>query len=760
MILNNKILAKTGYKNIKDLKVGDIVLSFNADKNINEYNKILNVFVNKVDKLYEIKINNKKISVSEEHPFYNGKDYIEAKDLKINDMVFTNEFKLVKIDEINEISNEKLLYNIEVENNHNYYIDSYLVHNFPYGGGHVSGGGGGMASPGVVLGGGGRSSGGHSGGNSPYAGNPGYVGGGYSEPLKQMPTGRWLPQSEYDKKMGEIAKHQAEITELNKEARILNELNDTAAALEREWRQSGTDIQTFLTQAGVPLKDQSTIIQCMNNAGKTGNNTNKRLIEIGEKRTKLENDIITKDGKIDNTKNPKIGDSYKPNSVNHSMSDFEIKPNQTIKYDPKSAQSAIDAATRLLNKASKFEEASDKYKSYSKGAAKDDKVNVKNGTSITKAGTNLVSALTTIQGEFEKSGKTGNSELSGLGNNISNLGGYPSSRGSTPGVVDFSGGRSGSKSGSSTPSAINYGSDPRYTNTGNPGLYLGGSGNSTSKPSSNQGTSSPKSTSPVTTGGGGTFLGGGNSGNNGGINFEVNNLRELSEKGQTNSSKSDNKTNWFTKAYYSKAAGDAVLGKGVLQKGATFIDGLRSLLGIKTSDNTLSSKVDQHYNNEVYNSTFYKKASEISGLDYHSNDAKVIETAGYMAPEAIIALAGTGAVGTAMKTAECASWFELAAPYLVGGGKGVYNFIQGVGEGVNNESNPYVEGTKEAALETAARLHPLAGVANDIRDGYEYYHSLSNDVQNLQTSSNQTQSKNEYGYDPQPAEIIFIDEIE
>ena len=133
-----KVLTNKGYKDIDKIKVGDIVLSYNENTKKNEYKKVLEVFNHKNvnDNIYSLTINNTIIEASSEHPFYVKADdelkLVEAKDLKIGDIVINSDGNCYPITQI--LVNEMIsgnLYNIKVEDNHNYYVSSsnILVHN-------------------------------------------------------------------------------------------------------------------------------------------------------------------------------------------------------------------------------------------------------------------------------------------------------------------------------------------------------------------------------------------------------------------------------------------------------------------------------------------------------------------------------------------------------------------------------------------------------------------------------------------------------
>lgn len=133
---NTKVLTNKGYINIQDIKVNDLVMSYNIESNNNEYSKVIKTFEHKDinDDLYKITSKSIVIEATSKHPICiknNELEYIEAEKLKINDKLVDLNGNLHPIDKIefNEIIDT--FYNLEVEGNHNYYVtkNNILVHN-------------------------------------------------------------------------------------------------------------------------------------------------------------------------------------------------------------------------------------------------------------------------------------------------------------------------------------------------------------------------------------------------------------------------------------------------------------------------------------------------------------------------------------------------------------------------------------------------------------------------------------------------------
>jgi len=88
-----KVSVKNGHKNIEDIKVGDEVLSFNHKTQQQEYKKVTHLFVKTSHNLTQVKIGDKMIVSTSNHPFYTQRGYVQAGDLKYGDYVLHNLWK-------------------------------------------------------------------------------------------------------------------------------------------------------------------------------------------------------------------------------------------------------------------------------------------------------------------------------------------------------------------------------------------------------------------------------------------------------------------------------------------------------------------------------------------------------------------------------------------------------------------------------------------------------------------------------------------
>ncbi len=134
-------------KNIENIEVGDIVLSFNEQTGLQEYNKVTNIFKPKHDDLVEYTLSNgKKIISTFDHPYYVNGLNLASYSPELTTERYKDLSGIVGIqvgDELNLQNNEKVsivsisekdrvlteTYIFTVENNHNFYANGVLVHN-------------------------------------------------------------------------------------------------------------------------------------------------------------------------------------------------------------------------------------------------------------------------------------------------------------------------------------------------------------------------------------------------------------------------------------------------------------------------------------------------------------------------------------------------------------------------------------------------------------------------------------------------------
>ncbi|TGL21018.1 DUF882 domain-containing protein, partial [Leptospira bourretii] len=135
-VAGTKVHTKDGLKNIEDIRVGDVVLSWNETTGEREYKVVTELFLHEINQLYEVKTTKgATLETTWNHPFWvvDRKEWVEVKDLQVGDVLALADGALVEISHIRSYYVEPTkVYNFEVEDNHSYYVgeDGVLVHNY------------------------------------------------------------------------------------------------------------------------------------------------------------------------------------------------------------------------------------------------------------------------------------------------------------------------------------------------------------------------------------------------------------------------------------------------------------------------------------------------------------------------------------------------------------------------------------------------------------------------------------------------------
>lgn len=119
-------MADGSFKNIEDIKDGDVVLSRSEDGQILVPNKVLNWHF--VDVATYLVVNG-ELNVTAEHVMKINDKWQPAAALKLGDRLFDRENKEIIVNSINTVSGEFKVYNFTVENSHTYFANGIWVHN-------------------------------------------------------------------------------------------------------------------------------------------------------------------------------------------------------------------------------------------------------------------------------------------------------------------------------------------------------------------------------------------------------------------------------------------------------------------------------------------------------------------------------------------------------------------------------------------------------------------------------------------------------
>jgi len=130
------LMADGSYKNIEDIDIGDLVLSY-AKKTMEIMScRVANVFRHLPEEMtdYYLVINN-NLKVTPNHRFYSNGGWVCAGDLKIGDRLFCREQNMVYLTySIEKVYKRETSFDLEVERCHNYFVSvvdgvDVLVHN-------------------------------------------------------------------------------------------------------------------------------------------------------------------------------------------------------------------------------------------------------------------------------------------------------------------------------------------------------------------------------------------------------------------------------------------------------------------------------------------------------------------------------------------------------------------------------------------------------------------------------------------------------
>src|SRR5690606_36092066 len=128
------IKTEDGYKEIKDIEVGDLVYSEDPLTGEKGLKRVTNVFVNETSVLVRIYVEDEEIETTPTHPFWViGKGWVAAGDIEAGDKVYlySGEGREVKEVRFEYLDTPIKVYNFEVEDWHTYFVSEQdvFVHN-------------------------------------------------------------------------------------------------------------------------------------------------------------------------------------------------------------------------------------------------------------------------------------------------------------------------------------------------------------------------------------------------------------------------------------------------------------------------------------------------------------------------------------------------------------------------------------------------------------------------------------------------------
>ena len=132
---DTEVYTDSGLVCIEDIEVGDKVWAYNPETGETELKEVLNVWVKETDEILHVSTSDgETIDTTTNHPFYvEEKGWVAAGDLVVGDTLVTVDGDEVEVTDLQleKLAEPILVYNLEVEDFHTYFVSEYgvLVHN-------------------------------------------------------------------------------------------------------------------------------------------------------------------------------------------------------------------------------------------------------------------------------------------------------------------------------------------------------------------------------------------------------------------------------------------------------------------------------------------------------------------------------------------------------------------------------------------------------------------------------------------------------
>ena len=109
------------------MKKGDLVKSYDTKVEAKVDSEVTETFLHENHDGYLVI--NENIKTTSNHPFYSNGDWVDAGELSVGDKILHVDGLEHTVESIENYDDTIDVYNIEVDGNHNYYAENYLVHN-------------------------------------------------------------------------------------------------------------------------------------------------------------------------------------------------------------------------------------------------------------------------------------------------------------------------------------------------------------------------------------------------------------------------------------------------------------------------------------------------------------------------------------------------------------------------------------------------------------------------------------------------------
>lgn len=127
------VMNEMDYKRIQDIKVGDLVCSYDEQCGETEISRVTEVFSKEVTETIELMVMGDVIVTTPEHPFYTEGGWVSASELHAGDFIKDIYGEYVEILQANRslLKESIIVYNFTVADNHTYFVgkSGILVHN-------------------------------------------------------------------------------------------------------------------------------------------------------------------------------------------------------------------------------------------------------------------------------------------------------------------------------------------------------------------------------------------------------------------------------------------------------------------------------------------------------------------------------------------------------------------------------------------------------------------------------------------------------
>jgi len=136
-VAGTEVLTEDGYKNIEDIKEGDIVFAKNVETGESEWKEVTNTWIVENREIYQISLSTstseiQTIDSTSDHPFYVlNKGWVETVDLVNGDLVEVKDGEPLIVKSVVKTGRKDMAYNFSVDDFHTYYVTKrdVLVHN-------------------------------------------------------------------------------------------------------------------------------------------------------------------------------------------------------------------------------------------------------------------------------------------------------------------------------------------------------------------------------------------------------------------------------------------------------------------------------------------------------------------------------------------------------------------------------------------------------------------------------------------------------